>query len=165
MNQVLLTNGPLRLRFEKQGDRYAQVIEVSEAHDWSPVARSVEGTPEEAWPFSPPWQELTAEQRGPDQQIIFTVGKAGTAHWSGSFSKLPTGGLRCELACRTSRVPHFVGTTFHSVRKDLPEQLCIRTTPETQLVRELRQFTLNPFSIPLQFPATLVWNYTIEWRV
>jgi hypothetical protein len=164
MNQVLLTNGPLRLRFEKHGDRYAQIIEVSDSHSWSPIAQSVEGTDDQSWPHSPPWQELITEQRGPDQQIIFTVGKAGTAHWSGSFSMQPAGGIRCEIACRTGRVPNFVGTTYRSVMKDLPEQFQIRTTTETRLAREPREFTLKPYSIPLQFPATLVWNYTIEWN-
>ena len=164
MNQLLLTNGTLRLRFEKQGDRYAQVIEVSDAHGWSPIARSVEGTADQTWPHSPPWQELTQEHHATSQQIIFTVGKAGTSHWSGSFSKLPAGGIRCEIACRTSRVPHFLGTTLRSVIKDLPEQLQILTTPETKLVREPQLLTLKPASIPLQFPATVVWNYTIEWR-
>jgi hypothetical protein len=162
MNQVLLTNGPLRLHFEKQGDRYAQIIEVSDAQGWSPIAQSVEGSADQAWPASPPWQEIITEQRGTDQQIIFTVGKAGTAHWSGSFSTLPAGGIRCEIACRTGRVPHFVGTTYRSLLKDLPEQLQIRTAPETKLVREPREFTLKPVSVPLLFPATLVWNYTIE---
>lgn len=164
MNQILLINGPLRLRFEKQGDRYAQLIEVSDAHGWSPIARSIEGTADQAWPLSPPWQELTQENHATSQQIIFTVGKAGTSHWSGSFSKLPAGGIRCEIACRTSRVPHHIGTAYHSVLKDLPAQLRIRTTAETQLVREPQQFILKPASVPLQFPATLVWNYTLEWR-
>ncbi len=120
MNQVLLTNGPLRLRFEKQGDRYAQVIEVSDAQGWTPIARTVEGTPDQTWPISPPWQELTIEQRGPSQQIIFSVGKAGTAHWSGSFSTLPAGGIRCEIACRTSRSPHFLGRRFARSSKTCP---------------------------------------------
>jgi hypothetical protein len=165
MNQVLLTNGPLRLRFEKQGDRYAQIIEVSDASGWTPIARSVEGTPDQAWPQSPTWQELTQEQHATSQQIIFTVGKAGTSHWSGSFSKLPAGGIRCEIACRTSRVPHFLGTTYRSVLKDLPQQLKIHITPETKLEHEQRQFTVKPASIPLQFPATVVWNYTLEWKL
>ncbi len=165
MNQVLLTNGPLRLRFEKQGDRYAHVIEVLDANGWTPIAQSVEGTPDQTWPTSPPWQELTQEQHATSQQIIFTVGKAGTSHWSGSFSKLTAGGIRCEIACRTSRAPHLIGTTYHSVLNNLPEQLRITTTPETQFVRETQQFTLKPISIPLQFPATLVWNYMLEWRI
>lgn len=164
MKQLLITNGPLRLRFEKQGDRYAQTIEVSDAHGWSPLVRSVEGNADQVWPLSPSWQELTQEHHATSQQIIFTVGKAGTSHWSGSFSKLPAGGIRCEIACRTSRVPQFLGTTFRSVIKDLPEQLRIQTTSETKLVRETRLITLRPASIPLQFPATIVWNYTIEWR-
>ena len=164
MNQLLLTNGPLRLRFEKQGDRYAQIIEVSDAHGWSPIARSVEGTADQTWPASPPWQELTQEHHATSQQLVFTVGKAGTAHWSGAFSKLPAGGIRCEIACRTSRTPQLVGTTYRSVLKDLPAQLLIRTTPETQILREPREVTLKPASIPLQFPATLVWNYMLEWK-
>ncbi len=164
MNQLLLTHGPLRLRFEKQADRYAQVIEVSDDHGWSPIARTVEGTADQAWPLSPTWQELTIEQRGPSQQIIFSVGKAGTSHWSGSFSTLPAGGIRCEIACRTSRVPQFLGTTFRSVIKDLPEQLRIRTTPETKLAGEPQLVTLKPAAFPLQLPATVVWNYTIEWK-
>src|SRR5690242_15157141 len=99
MNEVLLTNGSLRLHFEKQGDRYAQEIEVLEAGHWTTLARSVEGTADQAWPASPPWQELTVEQRGPDQQIVFVVGKAGTAHWSGSFTNHSSGGILCEIAC------------------------------------------------------------------
>jgi len=64
---------------------------------------SVESGLEEAWPSSPPLQQIHCQSFADGREVIFGVGMAGRGHWSASFTLVPD--LKCwivELACRSS---------------------------------------------------------------
>ncbi|MFK7738124.1 MAG: hypothetical protein AB8B50_19005 [Pirellulaceae bacterium] len=94
---IVLENSELgRLEFNWSGDRFA--------HSWTfgeTQFQSVESSSEEAWPLSPPLQQIHSQSFADGREIIFGVGMAGRGHWSASFTLVPE--LRCwivELACR-----------------------------------------------------------------
>lgn len=79
----ILEAAGLRVRFFRSGDRYAHEVYVLEGGRWLSALVSVEGSPEEDWPASPPFQSLEIERRG-GQAVALLVGMAGTSHWSAS---------------------------------------------------------------------------------
>jgi hypothetical protein len=102
---IALTNPDgtdIRLGFQRVFDRWA--------HGWysldpdQPVAwmQSVEGTPDQDWPPSPPLQELNQLQLEPGNSVL-GVGMAGHSHWSASYSieQAPDGStsVKSDLAC------------------------------------------------------------------
>ncbi|MEC8556258.1 MAG: hypothetical protein VXZ82_14710 [Planctomycetota bacterium] len=100
-DSLQLDGGPLGLlSFLRSGERYL--------HRWSfPDSSvnldSVESSLEEAWPSSPPLQQIHSQSFADGREVIFGVGMAGRGHWSASFTLVPD--LKCwivELACRSS---------------------------------------------------------------
>ena len=97
----LLQAGRLRVRFTWHGDRYAHEISLLRDGAWDCVLKSVEGTPDDAWPASPPLQSLHVEPRGDGRQVALLVGMAGKCHWSASVELDAAGEqARFEVACR-----------------------------------------------------------------
>jgi hypothetical protein len=88
-HQILEAAG-LRVRFVWRLDRYAHEIWIAEGGVWLRALVSVEGSPQEAWPASPPFQSLHVEQRQ-GQEVALLVGMAGTSHWSASAQLDPRG--------------------------------------------------------------------------
>ncbi|HEX5446093.1 MAG TPA: hypothetical protein VFW87_19860 [Pirellulales bacterium] len=86
--EALLEAGGIRVRFAWLGDRYAHEILLREPFGWRAVLASVEGSPEDDWPASPPFQSLEIEPRG-GQPVALLVGMAGKSHWSASVSIVP----------------------------------------------------------------------------
>ena len=100
-DSLQLDGGPLGLlSFSRSGERYL--------HRWSfpdssVTLDSVESSLEEAWPSSPPLQQIHSQSFADGREVIFGVGMAGRGHWSASFTLVPD--LKCwivELACRSS---------------------------------------------------------------
>jgi hypothetical protein len=78
---------------------------------------SVEGTPEQAWPASPPIQQLSLESIN-GEPVLLGVGAAGTGHWSISVTSVRDGdndALKFELACRSREVPDQLASTYERV--------------------------------------------------
>ena len=97
----LLRIGQIGVRFFLRDDRYAHDIVVADGESWQVVLKSLEGTPEDAWPASPPLQSLHVETRGDDRQLALLVGMAGKSHWSASVELDPqTGRITFDVACR-----------------------------------------------------------------
>lgn len=97
----VLEGGGLRVRFLFDGDRFKHEIWRAAAEGWSLVLASIEGTPLDDWPASPPFQSLNLESRPGDVQLALLVGMAGKSHWSASVS-LDSGSatLAFDVACR-----------------------------------------------------------------
>ncbi|MBL9123800.1 MAG: hypothetical protein JNG90_09220 [Planctomycetaceae bacterium] len=77
------------------------------------VFESIEGTPEEDWPPSPPLQELHLEARPDGKQLALLVGMAGTSHWSLSVEFDPAAGTAVfDVACRVKRAPGGLGSRY-----------------------------------------------------
>ncbi len=97
----ILESGDLRVRFTWQADRYGH--EVSRRRDgaWIAALASVEGTSEQGWPASPPFQSLHIEERDDGRTLALLVGMAGMSHWSASVEiDAAAGCVRFDVACR-----------------------------------------------------------------
>jgi hypothetical protein len=116
-----------RVEFLSSGDRVAHVVSIAghqgegERH-WIELLRTIESSPEVAWPASPPLQELHIESRdGTDVALL--VGRAGKSHWSASISfEQPRGEgdgvseqLVFDIACRVSTLPEALGSAYQLV--------------------------------------------------
>lgn len=102
---VKLSGGVLGdLCFEWAEDRYCHRWEFSQDPDAS--VASIESGNNEAWPLSPPLQQIHRQSFGDGREVIFGVGMAGRGHWSASYTLVPE--LGCwivELACRSPIAP------------------------------------------------------------
>lgn len=75
----------VRMQFNRDGDRWAHQICLSTGASEEPLMRSLEGTPDQVWPPSPPLQDVDRHEL-PAGDAILCVGMAGSSHWSASFS-------------------------------------------------------------------------------
>lgn len=100
----ILEAGDLRVRFYWHADRYAHEVAVREGDQWRPLAVSAEGSPEEDWPASPPFQSLHIEDREDGRTLALLVGMAGKSHWSASIEIDNQAGqpscVSFDVACR-----------------------------------------------------------------
>jgi hypothetical protein len=78
------------------------------------ILASLEGTPDQAWPTSPPLQEIVAETVAAGRQpSLLGVGMAGKSHWSATiegdgFSEA----IAFDIACRTAEAPALLGSAY-----------------------------------------------------
>jgi hypothetical protein len=77
----ILEAAGLRVRFFWRADRYAHEIALQARGRWIVALTSVEGSPQDHWPASPPFQSLHVEHRE-GQPVALLVGMAGASHWS-----------------------------------------------------------------------------------
>jgi hypothetical protein len=113
--------GRLRVAFEHVGDRFRHVIGLSSAGEFRPLIASVEGDASQAWPPSPPLQQLHVESRGEQGDVALLVGMAGRSHWSLSVEPCggPIGdavGFIFDVACRSPEVPQFLGSRYVALK-------------------------------------------------
>src|SRR6185295_1070567 len=109
----VLQCGELRAEFSRAGDRFSHVVSVLDDEQWIPLFASIEGTPDDAWPVSPPWQEITREALSIGQPSLLLVGMAGKSHWSMCvLSELAGDCLRFDVACRVRTPPGPLASTY-----------------------------------------------------
>lgn len=93
-----IATAELRLQFPRVGDRYAFQVEVAA----EPLFFGIDGSDLDAWPASPPLQQLHIQDL-PTGPAALAVGAAGTTHWSASFAVRRPGVVWCEYAARVAR--------------------------------------------------------------
>jgi hypothetical protein len=115
MNEVvsLAASDRLRVVFERRGDRWAHRIEwrspEGERVDWE----SVEGSSDDIWPPSPPFQSLELQSLPDGRQIAFLVGMAGSSHWSAAVeARCKPEEIHFDIACRCSTPPASLGSEY-----------------------------------------------------
>ncbi len=99
----VLEGGGLAVRFVWRDGRFAHAISIVEERSGNStvVLRSIEGTPSDAWPASPPFQSLHREGAPSERQLALLVGMAGKSHWSASVELDPAVPCICfDVACR-----------------------------------------------------------------
>jgi hypothetical protein len=147
----------VRVEHVRSNDRFAHRILIRYGDRWLPVLESVEGTAADAWPQSPPWQQIVQESVGPNgEDVLLGVGLSGNGHWSiaidrkhvngseGSTSQSQLG-LHFDIACKISKGADFLGSTWQCC-----EGWAIATwTPGQVFVRN----TSSPDSAALRFNA------------
>ena len=116
---VTLEAGGLRVEFIRQADRYRHEIVASAGERVRPWLASLEGTADEAWPASPPWQEVHLERREEHMQVALLVGRAGRSHWSMSVEadRLKVT-LTFDIACRCSAPNGWLGSSYKLAESD-----------------------------------------------
>lgn len=108
---LTLDDDSLQVRFVWQGDRFVHSILCQD----QVTARSVDGDSQQAWPPSPPIQQLSLEHLG-GQDVILGVGAAGKSHWSVCVEPVTDSqgrsALKFDWACRSSQALADLGTEY-----------------------------------------------------
>jgi hypothetical protein len=104
----------LRVEFFWDGDRFGQLIStVSPNGEPQPILQSIEGSPADDWPASPPLQNLSIENLAGSRRAALLVGMAGQSHWSASVEAMPDKPeLAFDLACRHATLPTWLGNRY-----------------------------------------------------
>ncbi|MDX1964600.1 MAG: hypothetical protein SFX18_15725 [Pirellulales bacterium] len=154
--------GLLRLRFVRQADRIGQWIDFRTSTDapWSELAHSIEGTADQIWPPSPPWQHLHLENR-PAGTVALLLGMSGQAHWSGSI-QATADGILWEIACRTPGPAEFLGNTWnsHADGQKIPAWRVLEHQHTLTYVKERIVIQASP--VAANFPQTVIWSFMLS---
>ncbi len=104
----------LRVEFHWHADRFRHVVSLIEDGGNSvPLLESIEGSPAEDWPASPPLQSLHCEALPDGSRVALLVGMAGRGHWSASIGpRANDNRLVFDMACRASQFSGSVGTSY-----------------------------------------------------
>ncbi len=140
----------LRVEFTWAVDRFSHLVIDQSGRRMS----SIEGDTDQAWPPSPPIQQLSLEVIE-GKPVILGVGGAGKGHWSISVTCVERDGIdaiRFELACRCRGTIGQLASTYQQGSTALnihPRQgtLC-------------RALELNEYSL---FPAAAAEGPTQQW--
>lgn len=114
--ETVLEADGLRVVFVRSGDRIAHRVEVHDAANrvWRTALESVEGSPDDLWPPSPPFQQLHVERR-PTGPIVFLIGMAGRSHWSAAVeATADRGSIRFDVAARIQACPERLGSGYRA---------------------------------------------------
>ncbi len=145
----------VRVEFQKNGDRFGHTISGVRDGEATLLLKSIEGTPNEIAPSSPPFAEL--HQQG---ETIFLSGATTLGHWSMSV-EVVDGRLLFDVACRLKSEANWLGNTYRVVGEDRLLE------PGDATVATLQQDTLLIMPLPStddRFPATIQWRYSIATR-
>jgi len=159
-----LEGGSLAVRFFWHHDRFAHEVAVREGDGWRAMGSSVEGSPDDEWPASPPFQSLHVEHRDDGRQVALLVGMAGKSHWSASIeidAAVPC--ISFDVACRIRTIePGPLGSTYQSSEDDHPLhiELTGRFGP-AQLERHASQTRVAADATGDACPRTVRWDYRI----
>lgn len=108
-----LQAGDLKVAFFKLCDRFSHRVLVKHDENWSVMLESIEGSDQESWPASPPFQQIVGEPIGKDgRMVLLGVGLSGTGHWSVSVDENDSGAIVFDVACRVSGDFGFLGSTW-----------------------------------------------------
>jgi hypothetical protein len=142
----------VRVEFQKTGDRFAHTILALQNGKATPLLTSVEGTPDDVAPPSPPFSEL--HQQG---EIVFLSGATTLGHWSMSV-EVAEGRLLFDVACRLKKKPDGLGSTYRVAEGGylLEPEESAKTT-----LQDGTQMVTPSMSSDQNFPATIQWRYTI----
>lgn len=103
----------LRIVFARRDDRYGHAIGRFAGGEFLPLISTVEGDASQAWPASPPLQQLHIESRGAAGDVALLVGMAGRSHWSLSVEPdVEAAAVVFDAACRTAVGPGLLGSRY-----------------------------------------------------
>ncbi len=142
----------VRVEFQKTGDRFAHTILAVQNGKVTPLLTSIEGTPDDVAPPSPPFAEL--HQQG---EIVFLSGATTLGHWSMSV-EVADGRLLFDVACRLKKKPEWLGVTYSVAEEGY---LLEPDSPAQVTLQQGKQLVTPSMSAIPDFPATIQWRYTI----
>jgi hypothetical protein len=202
--ETIIEGGGLRVVFTRQGDRFSHtigyvVIGNRESgigyrelrgfapglptdsrypipdSQFVPLLESVEGTPDDRWPPSPPLQSLHCEDRADGKRVALLVGMAGRSHWSLSLELDPVvGTVTWDVACRVHDEPGPLTSSYrvaqgaasmHASTLSLSSgarRFRLRVEAAGQLeLSGASQIVMHCNSAPGPLPRTARWRYVL----
>lgn len=110
---VLLASGGLSVALARAGDRYRHEVSTTARENTRAILKSLEGADHEAWPSSPPFQELHIERPREGIEAALVVGRAGRSHWSASIeADRSKEAITFDIACRSSGAIEWLGSRY-----------------------------------------------------
>lgn len=166
--------------FDRRGDRFGHTVEADSADGRRRLLHSVEGGLE-AWPPSPPFQELHLHSGAAGRLMALLVGRGGQSHWSASVELDPAAGrIVWDIACRVQQPPRWLGSTYQTDSSalghagpaadrlgrpgDRPWQLRAESGPDAAARLEAAddRLRLIPLNVAGPWPTTVRWRYVLE---
>jgi hypothetical protein len=168
----------LRVTFDWQSDRLAHSISVSDGDRFQAIVSSVEGDGHEAWPPSPPIQQLDREPGQGESSVLLGLGMAGHSHWAISVEarRAPLS-LLFDVACRTRGSVGRLGSSYAPIvrpaRREpdaaLFERSCgpvrIEVDSRDEAPAELRWDGTHLAIVSVAEPASDPYTYRWRYRV
>lgn len=113
--EVQFTDGvKLRTAFAWRVDRYAHAVTLVEPAGEHTLIESMEGNPDDPWPPSPAFQQLSMQGEG-EQRVALLVGMAGKSHWSMSVEVSgDRRGIVFDVACRVNESAESLGSWYRT---------------------------------------------------
>lgn len=142
----------VRVEFWKQEDRFAHTIFGVSGGKTVPWLTSIEGTPDEFSPPSPPFAELHQQD-----DILFLSGATTLGHWSMCVQPVE-GRLLFDVACRLKGEASSLGSSYQSLAAN------VAIEPEDGDLREREEDTLMivpSTQTAITTPRTIQWRYSI----
>src|SRR5262245_7280406 len=151
----------LRIEFIWKDDRYTQLISLIDTHGAAQsLLESIEGTPHDAWPPSPPLQSLTIETRPDGRRVDLLLGMAGASHWYASIeATADNAALVFDIACRHSAYPGALGSRYRRLT-DSNDFISIRGD-SANLSQIEGTLEIQPIA-PSTSAGTTRWRYEIK---
>lgn len=178
----------VRIAFSKQDDRFFHTVFGIRGDQSVPLLNSVEGTPEDDEPPSPPYTEL--HQQG---DLLFLSGATTKGHWSMSVQNAEHV-ILFDVACRMHSEVANLGSTYKTVQAaqtleagefqlifsaDNEEKAysLVLGPPEAEsddgcCLEQLRsdtgmiQVSARPSGVFFdRYPATVRWKYVFSWAL
>lgn len=161
----VLEGGGLRVEFARRGDRYGHVVYRAGQPDhvgWQPVLESIEGTPDDVWPPSPPLQNIHIERRAQGVLVALLVGMAGTSHWSASIELDPRARrLTFDVACRLQLPPGKLGSTYRGSLQHVAVESLLVNDQRCEMVASVGSTVIQPAHTVTVVPDTVRWCYQV----
>ena len=118
---VSLSAGPLCIRFQSFQDRLSHTIELQCGDISIPLLESIEGSPADPWPVSPPMQQMVEECIGPGASpVLLGVGLSGNGHWSAAIESHADSTLKLDIACKNSKPSTWFGSRYRVLTEGMP---------------------------------------------
>jgi hypothetical protein len=109
---VTLAGHGLSVVLSRIGDRYRHEVLITTDQARVMLA-SLEGTSDQAWPPSPPFQELHTHQSNGSIDAVLLIGRAGRGHWSASIEvDHSQEAVLFDIACRSSGPIDWLGNRY-----------------------------------------------------
>ncbi|HEY5313316.1 MAG TPA: hypothetical protein VIK18_12390 [Pirellulales bacterium] len=174
-----LTGAGWRIVFVRSGDRIAHHVELADGDQREPLLVSIEGSPDEPSPASPPLQQVHFQPLPGGGQAALLVGMAGRSHWSAAV-EVPADGRQAafEIACRAVAPPAWLGSSYRLESKLTveysptsvwlgPLELAIEplgqaAAPTWTLGQQVLQLAVSPPAG--RWPQTIIWRYALRCR-
>jgi len=155
------------------GDRLAHTVGLVLPQRVVPLLASLEGSPDDEWPPSPPLTTVETLPGSSHAQALLLLGMAGRSHWSASIRiSEPNRSIELEVACRIKEQPAWLGSSYrtmvagemtgHVAQLKVEDQTVgiAAVGASVHVTREGLKIAVAPPVGP--FPQTVRWNYSVR---